>query len=765
MVLTIIALLSTYIISSDIVFMGLSRFLNRKERIVQPIELFFFTRGVGPIVISWLMYNLFLFSPRQPPGYYIAVIVGLSTVLLAWSRHEASLLFEAYTAFWQSVRRLASLRPLLLMLLLCTSLSVLFIFFIGISFPIVGHDSLVFATEARIMHQEMSLEHFLARVEPDARTGFLPVSFQPPFLPMLYVWFSLIAGFEQMDLLARTASPVFGLYCLIIVGYLVRRYASLPAAIWSVFLLAVTPLFLWMGYDNAQDTPRYCFLILALCWFAKLVDAQNKTLSRLTLVVGFFAGFAVYSHLLGAPAVAAGILALLFLRRWNWREHLVRVTAIVLTVVLAGAGYHYLASPPLRANFLRTISLSRPLSEWMALAISIVQGSADRQESMSATPGADGQKGTDEARQALTKKRGQGKTPIQKFLFGRLQMFTGLEYFGFLFFCFWLAAFGWLRKSRNKETFDKLLFTAAIVYCVVVLSGVRTLSWSNPRYIGSLLLIGAYFSGPLLDRCAEYTIRWPKWSRCIALICLIASLSFPALLVTTIRGAKVGITNKGNFYTNFRSLRWVEAFIEEPGGALDRFWQEYVGIRKTIRYAWASDEEKLKHSHDYLAAVLFFNEHSPVDARALVFRDGRYFYYSQRFGLSVRDRRLRGEKRPGNVEEALRRFASLGVTYVLIDKLMEASPQYDFFKLGDLLPNPEMSELIYEFGGAKVYWLKAVEDEKNKARSSRPLNPYRSEINHFSMALWNFPLVFSRARFTYITRDSRVFVRSQSLIN
>jgi hypothetical protein len=242
---------------------------------------------------------------------------------------------------------------------------------------------------------------------------------------------------------------------------------------------------------------------------------------------------------------------------------------------------------------------------------------------------------------------------------------------------------------------------------------------------------------------------------------LIGSLSFPALLVTTIRGAKVGITNTGDFYTNFRSLRWIEAFLEGPTGALSNFWQEYVGIRKMMRYALASDEEKLRHSHDYLAAILYFNAHAPVDARALVFRDGRYFYYAQRYGVPVHDSRLRRGKPPRNVEEVLRLFAFLGITHVLTDKLMEASPQYGLYQLGDLLPNPEISELIYEFGSARVYRLKAVKDEKNKAGSCRPLNTYSMEANPYIYATAEFrPGVFSRPPFVNAVRDPRNFAHS-----
>ncbi|MGE0679739.1 MAG: glycosyltransferase family 39 protein [Candidatus Binatia bacterium] len=713
--LTITALLCTYVIASDFVFLGLSRLL-KKDRVLSAQELFFFTRGVGPLVISWLMYNLFLFSPRQPPGYYVGVIGGLFVALFVWARRETPHLFAAYAACGQSLRRLAALRSFSLFLLACTTLICLFILFIGIAFPIVGHDSLVLAIEARIMRQDLSLEHFLNRVEPDSRSGYLPMSFQAPFLQMLYVWFSLVAGVKQMDILTRTVSPVFGLHCLILVGYLTRRRASLSSALWTMFLLAVTPLFLLMSYDNAQDTPRYYFALLALIWFAKLLEAQSVISLSWATVVGFFAGGAVYSHLLGAPAVAVGTLWVLYAGRASWRRSLTSVTLIVMMTVLVGTGYHYLASVPVREKLVNSLNLSRSASEWTALAKSVMEQGGDQRDS---TP--DGLDTAEEvvrndAFQTLTEVRGQGRTPLQQFLFGRLQMFTGIEYFGFLFFLLCLASFAWVRKSSGRVTLDKLLFATTIAYCIVVLSGVRVLSWSNPRYIGSLMVIGAYFSGPLLAHWAESILRWKGWTRRVVVVLLIGFLSFPALLVTTIRGAKIGITNTGEFYSDFRSFRWLEAFLAEPGGAIRNFWQEYVGIRKTIRYAWASDEEKLKHAHDYLAAILYFNTHAPRDARALVLRDGRYFYYAQRYGIHEYDRRLRQGKPPRNVDESVELFASLGITHVLIDQFLETSPTYTLYRLGGMLRNPEISELVYEFGYARVYRLKMMKKQKEIAR-------------------------------------------------
>lgn len=713
---TVLALLCTYVIASDLVFLGLSR-LFKKDRVPSSQDLFIFTRGIGPLVISWLMYNLFLFSPQQPSGYYVGIIGGLFVALFVWSRRETSRLFAAYAACGKSIRRLVSLRSFSLLLLACTTLICLFVFFIGIVFPIVGHDSLIFAIEARIMHQDMSLEHFLSQVAPDPRSGYLPVSFQAPFLQMLYVWFALVAGVEQMDILARTVSPIFGVHCLMLVGYVVCRRASLSAALWAVFLLAVTPLFLLMSYDNAQDTPRYYFTLLALMWFAKLVEAKPPIPLRLTVIVGFFAGSAVYSHLLGTPAVTVGVLAVLFLLQQRWRERLAGATSIVLTVVVIGAGYHYLTSEPLRAKLFRSFNLDRFVSEWTVLAKSVKEQVVESKESVADQPNTDGQVVQNDAAEILIETRGQGETPLRQFLFGRLQMFTGIEHFGFLFFWFWAAVFVWFRRPSEQTSCDKLLFAATVVYCVVVLSGIRGLSWSNPRYIGSLIVIGAYFSGPLLACCTESILQRKEGARRVLVVFLIGFLSVPALLVTTIRGAKVGITNTGTFYSDFRSFRWLVFFFEEPSDAIRTFWQEYAGIKKTIRYTWASKEERLKHSHDYIAAILYFNAHASPDARALVLRDGSYFYYAQRYGVYEYDRRLLRGNPPRNVEESVRLFESLGITHILIDQFLETSLTYGLYRLGDLLPNPEISELVYEFGSARIYHLRTLKKGNDVARA------------------------------------------------
>jgi hypothetical protein len=243
------------------------------------------------------------------------------------------------------------------------------------------------------------------------------------------------------------------------------------------------------------------------------------------------------------------------------------------------------------------------------------------------------------------------------------------------------------------------------VYTIVVLSGVRRISWSNPRYIGSLIVIGAYFAGPLLAHIAEsISVRSKRLSRTIVLFFIVA-LSFPALLATTVRGAKVGITNTGTFYADARSFRWLDSLRADPITALSYFWQNYVGIRQTIRYALASETDKLKHAHDYFAAIQYFNTSTPADACALVLREGRYFYYAQRRGVARADLSLYGAKRK-SAEKIVQMFAAQGVSHILIDSFLETSFFYPMYRLEEIFSNPTLSECVYEFKSARVYRLR-----------------------------------------------------------
>lgn len=302
---------------------------------------------------------------------------------------------------------------------------------------------------------------------------------------------------------------------------------------------------------------------------------------------------------------------------------------------------------------------------------------------------------------SLLEIRGQGSTGSSQLLFGRLQMFTGIEYFGWLYFFFW-AGVGYLAlKDRSWTTQDLVLLVAALVTLVIVLSGIRKLSWSNPRYVGSTLMIAAYFAAPAISSVSTRLSRWSGiWSAGLLL-----ALATPVGLVTAIRGAKVEITNPGTFYQDFRSMRWLSFARERPLDAIDAFFTDYFGIRKTVRHIVSPPEIQLRHAHDYFAAVQFVNDSLPEEAKIFLFRDARFFYYGERYGVVwySPEHDHRTYYKLTDPAEMARHLQDHGFTHVLVDDYSARRRGYVDTKIGEMLTDPRHAEKIYEYGIARVY--------------------------------------------------------------
>ncbi len=724
----ILAVILSYFITSDVVFLALRRFL-RHHRTISDKHLFWLSRGTGPVVISLLLYVSFRIFPHRDPRVHLFLVAVFFLLVFYLSRAAWTHLRGVYGGLLRDVRKLALSRSsvVLLPIIVLFSLATLIL---GLAYPIVEHDSLTMVIEARIMVREMSIENYLAVSEADAQSGYYTGNFRTPCLQMFYVWFALLRGLPSMDLLARTASPIYGLHCLLLLGYVVHRRWSPRHALWAVFLLMTTPIFFYMSYNNSVDPFRMHFAFLTLLWFKEWIDQSSDRGRRLTWVAGAFSGFALYSHLLGAPAILAGVSTYLFLKRQVAWKKAAAVLLLVVTAVAVGAQYHYFANPALLSQLRRSAGWYT-IRKWTNDVKRRVGAARAAQPPVAATnkpPSAPAPAGKptakvgipptpmerakldrDARRYAVPMARGQGRTPWSQLIFGRLQVFTGVEHFAFLFYLFCVSIALWLRDS-SRTTLDKLMVAAIATYGIVVLSGLRKYSWSNPRYIGSIILIAAFFAclvPPLLED--HLSRRAPRFKRTFmgALICC---LIFPVMLVTAIRGAKIEITNRGNFYSDFRSMRWLDYTIQDPRGATRRLGEEYLGIRKTIEYLWADDETKLKHAHDYFAAVQFINANTPPSAYVLTFRDARFYYYGKRRGIVWYHPEIAKYRKANNGDGIYRILRTQGITHVLIDSYSETQKCCVGTRLSEMLADRRLVELVYEYGAARVYALREARE-------------------------------------------------------
>lgn len=783
MITIFLTLVAVHLVTTDALFLVIQKALRGVER-PSSRRIFMMTRGLGPAALAVVTYTSVVLLPGRSSAFYLTIVALVFLAPAALAISELRTLRECYSTSWRWLsRHLRRRNPLVVATAAMLLLGVL----LGVGLPLVEHDGVAAAMEARIALRDNSFSNYLAIEEPDPETGFYMETFRPPFLQSLYLFYGWLGGTENLDFLIRTTSPIFGIQCLLLLGAAVRRHHSEHAARWSVFLLAVTPIFFYMTYNNGIDTARLYLAVSALLWMTEVAATGSL---RVAVVAGGTSGLALFCHLLSVPVLLGGGLAMSAFGAARLPRRLVTATTLAAVALLAGASFHYLMAPPVAAKIAQ--SLDSGGQSWLTKALRMTSrelrtgakrkeppaptrpparegrpvssarrpdipsppeprpgtavenprpeprrappahpaGAGDRvltsrktapttadrtplgaeTEPRKTAPGNrargaaradDGPERAVDRHAELLEMRGQGRTAFHQLVFGRLQMFTGIEHFGWIFYLFWSGvALFLLRGAPN--TLERILASSAVVTTIVVLSGVRQLSWSNPRYVATLLPVAAYFAGPFVENAGRL-FGGRRWRKLAFAACLV----FPVILVTSIRGAKVEITNPGSFYGDFRSLRWVRYSLEDPADALKVFWNDYLGIRKTVRYFFADRDEQLRQAHDYFAAVLWIRDNLPEDCHVMVFRDARFFYYSERHGTVwyspvIHQREYLLLPSP---EALLRYLRWLGIEYVLVDDYSTRLPGYVDHWTGQVLDDGELAQEIFAFGTARVYRL------------------------------------------------------------
>ena len=507
---------------------------------------------------------------------------------------------------------------------------------------------------------------------------------------MLYVWFFLTTGTSQLDILARTVAPLYALYGVLLLCWVLFRYTrSGQAALWGGLALIATPVFTSESYLNTQDPHRLYFSFCALILLEGYLRARTR--ARGLLLVACL-GLAVYSHFFGLLTLLAVVLLYACFAHGSLRRRLASACFVGMVALTLGAASHY-ARPPVA---LRVLNQFPPLDQYLGPFLTDVDLHEDH--------AADHAKAEQQAHEWLAARRGQAGW-LKEFIFGKLQILTGVEWFGAVVWVFLASVVLWLRQPQ-KPLLEKILMATAAIYAGAVLSDLRAMASSNPRYIATALPICAYFIGRFaLPVLAGVRQRWGMAASRLGAGLGVLALIAPLLAITAIRGAKVGLTNPGDLYVRLHDMSWIAAVARHPLHAAAVTWNRYLGIKDTLQYFWASDDIKLVHSHDSFAAIAYMNSSTPPAATALVFRVTRYFYYARRRGLSYLDPRMKEFEDSVGTDYTCRLLASLGADYVLFDSYYEGHPTYASTELIHILSDPRLSTKVYEYGSAKVYQL------------------------------------------------------------
>ncbi len=338
----------------------------------------------------------------------------------------------------------------------------LYIFIQGICFPVVGHDASVYAYYGKYLYQEKNLDNYPMK-KPDEKTGaYLRVS-HPPGFPLLYTWFYLLQGNTTSDILARTVSPMYALYLIILLWIILKTRKNKYCAAFGVLLMALTPLFVKQSFGNTIDPVRIYLIFLSFILLAKFLKSESFILASLTIMI---AGLSLYVHTGGLLALLTIIILYLLLSKKSVKRRIVIV--ILLATVLGSVQYG-----------IKQTKFSHTIGRFYLSLFSFKTFSY-----------------SDFSKIAQLGKRRFDKidkgqiTRLKRIFYERCQVFSTPGFFGLSYYIFLIALFYWV-KYIHTERLDTVLLLGAILFAIPIIYKY----WLNNRYIFTVHPMVIYFGG------------------------------------------------------------------------------------------------------------------------------------------------------------------------------------------------------------------------------------------------------------------------------
>jgi len=249
-----------------------------------------------------------------------------------FARKKGSLKIPLRSTHIQSLLCFAD-RPISLIITVPLANLIFMAFYHAVCFPQIIWDTLtVYAYLGKEIYNQSRIPLFFGSSGSIEWSGNYPI-----LVPMLYAWFNFSMG-RVNDLLSRTIFPVFGIATLASTYIFSKRLHGSTAAIFSVYILAVTPIFfthLVIGYIDIVLT---FYFTLALYFLQRANEKNNACYAVLSGILGGLAAWTKYQGLFLAPI----ILVFWLLTNISDKSHNERINELCLKALFI---YALIASP------------------------------------------------------------------------------------------------------------------------------------------------------------------------------------------------------------------------------------------------------------------------------------------------------------------------------------------------------------------------------------------------------------------------------------
>ncbi len=412
---------------------------------------------LAPVAIALLLWAVLALFPGAGPQACVASISVVFTTLLAVSlRQVLECVSAPFKWFCLKFKGAAlSSRICHVVMTFASSAFICHVFYQAVALPIVGHDASVYAYYGKDIFENRSLQNYPVTDPMLAKSGCLKDE-HPPVYPLIQAWFYMVKGSCHEDFPARTVSPVYGLYLVILIAaFLLRRgKGSITAA---VILFAATPLFYFQTIGNGIDPLRISTFFLAAYLLSRFLDTPS-----------------IFMFILMGSACAAAASI-----------HLGNVVLFPLALLVCAANAHRIGISKRMAGFLAAFLLANVgllgiLAGSGKLDYFISLKNVDSEISSKSRINAFGQEWAEQIKAGDVSK---GSLIWKE----RLQLFSRTSHFGLTFILGFAGLALWL--FRPKERIDFVMLASWVLFSILAISTF----YINYRYVSTVIPAAVFF--------------------------------------------------------------------------------------------------------------------------------------------------------------------------------------------------------------------------------------------------------------------------------
>ncbi len=632
-----------FFLSSFILFLFFNKFL-KINLFIRPSICFALFLGFGPIVLSYLLYLMFLFFPHKNKFFYLGAICAIFTFLLIISFKELKIVKELLTSLKCSTKNIKNWNWWEF-LYLGIIIYLLFLVFIEVIFRKDSHDFSNYLAISRIFYNQLDLSGY-PFIFPHSESGFYSTQSHPPVFNMLLVFTFFLQNNTDLSFLIKMLIPLFFLFDIIAVFCLAKMRFSREISLLASVIFATIPNLIRDVSNLYIDSFTLYIFIFSIFWIIELIHNPHKLYALIISGLGFGFMTAIHSLYLFivAPVLFISFLLTLIKIKVNLKFKIKIITFLILfTAIIGGPGY-----------IVNYLNIGAPDALMM-----------ENKNSQTIT--------YFQARSFL-RMRGQDNW-LNSIRYGRLQIFFDLDKWGFIGYLILFALYIVVRH-KNFSLSNLFILSFIFIFHILIIDPFNLTNrgtgygiWSSYRYHLPILVPGI-----LLFITAFNSIDFTNKN--IWLFNMKVNLKQPAMILFAI--VLFLPANRHGFRVPVLNLLCNSKFREEfrtRGNYIEEAINNFVNI-------------KSKNNECFFIM------------------DPAFFVYAKRRAIFYLDPRLKNFYKAKSPLEKLNILNSLKVDYIFFSKTYKKNRYHFYREISPLINNPEYSDIVYSNIEITIYRLK-----------------------------------------------------------